>query len=117
MTEPARRSFAFADAVVGIPVLAGIPADEDIRRKSANYQIVGVPGRSLGGPLSRSPRARDVAEAPPVLPTPLDQDQLLGLFDEDEVGRNIKLEPATMEDLCGAASQSKPSLEVIYDRA
>jgi len=30
---------AFAEAV-GIPVLAAIPADEDIRRKSANYQIV-----------------------------------------------------------------------------
>ena len=34
---------AFADAV-GIPVLAAIPADEDIRRKSANYQIIGAPG-------------------------------------------------------------------------
>ena len=34
---------AFAEAV-GIPVLAAIPADEDIRRKSANYDIIGKPG-------------------------------------------------------------------------
>ncbi|MFC6049515.1 chlorophyllide a reductase iron protein subunit X, partial [Methylobacterium hispanicum] len=33
---------AFAEAA-GIPVLAAIPADEDIRRKSANYQIVAEP--------------------------------------------------------------------------
>ena len=31
-------------AAAGIPVLAAIPADEDIRRKSANYQIIGRPG-------------------------------------------------------------------------
>ncbi|MBE9096392.1 chlorophyllide a reductase iron protein subunit X, partial [Tychonema sp. LEGE 07203] len=34
---------AFAQSV-GIPILAAIPADEDIRRKSANYEIVGMPG-------------------------------------------------------------------------
>ena len=34
---------AFADAV-GIPVLAAIPAHDDIRRKSANYEIVGSKG-------------------------------------------------------------------------
>ena len=34
---------AFAEAV-GIPVLAAIPADDDIRRKSANYEIIGRPG-------------------------------------------------------------------------
>ena len=34
---------AFAETV-GIPVLAAIPADEDIRRKSANYEIIGIPG-------------------------------------------------------------------------
>ena len=32
---------AFCD-VVGIPILAAIPADEDIRRKSANYEIIGT---------------------------------------------------------------------------
>jgi chlorophyllide a reductase subunit X len=29
---------------VGIPVLTAIPANEDIRKKSANYQIIGKPG-------------------------------------------------------------------------
>ena len=38
---------AFA-AAAGIPVLAAIPADEDIRRKSANYEIVGRPGGRWG---------------------------------------------------------------------
>ena len=28
----------------GIPVLSAIPADDDIRRKSANYEIIGRPG-------------------------------------------------------------------------
>jgi chlorophyllide a reductase subunit X len=31
------------------------------------------------------------------------------------VGRHVVLDPATMEDMCGAAIQAKPSLEVIYD--
>ncbi|MEM9303452.1 MAG: chlorophyllide a reductase iron protein subunit X [Pseudomonadota bacterium] len=102
----------FAEAV-GIPILAAIPADEDIRRKSANYQIVGCPG-SPWEPLF-SELGVNVAEAPPVLPTPLDQDGLLGLFDEDEVGRNVVLEPATVEDLCGKSHVQRPSLEVVYD--
>ena len=34
---------AFAKTV-GIPVLAAIPADDDIRKKSANYEIIGLPG-------------------------------------------------------------------------
>jgi chlorophyllide a reductase subunit X len=41
------EAHAFA-AAVGIPVLAAIPADEDIRRKSANYQIIGAPGERWG---------------------------------------------------------------------
>ena len=44
---------AFAEAV-GIPVLAAIPADDDIRRKSANYEIIGKPGGALGARCSRS---------------------------------------------------------------
>ena len=103
----------FAEAV-GIPVLASIPADEDIRRKSANYQIIGQPGSPWGGLFDEL--GRNVAKAPPVQPRPLDQDELLGLFDADEVGRNVELEPATMEDLCGASAANRPSLEVIYDR-
>jgi len=103
---------AFAETV-GIPILASIPADEDIRRKSANYQIIGKPdGR--WGPLFEE-LASNVVGAPPLHPTPLDQDGLLGLFKSEEVGRNVVLQPATMEDMCGSSSLEKPSLEVIYD--
>jgi chlorophyllide a reductase subunit X len=38
---------AFAEAV-GIPVLAAIPQDDDIRKKSANYQIIGHPDNRWG---------------------------------------------------------------------
>jgi chlorophyllide a reductase subunit X len=97
----------------GIPVLAAIPADEDIRRKSAAYQIVGMPG-GRWGPLFEE-LGVNVAEAPPMRPRPLSQDELLGLFSGDAVGRNVVLEPATVEDMCGKSSLDKPSLEVIYD--
>ena len=103
---------AFCDSV-GIPVLSAIPADEDIRRKSANYEIVGRPGGHWA-PLFEA-LAVNVAEAPPVLPTALDQDGLLGLFTSEETGRDVVLEPATMADMCGVETVEKPSLEVIYD--
>ncbi|MEL6623762.1 MAG: chlorophyllide a reductase iron protein subunit X [Pseudomonadota bacterium] len=103
---------AFADAV-GIPVLSAIPADEDIRRKSANYQIVGMPGTEWA-PLFEE-LAMNVAEAPPQQPAPLTQDGLLGLFAPEETGANFQLTPATIEDMCGKADVSKPSLEVVYD--
>ncbi len=103
---------AFAEAV-GIPVLVAIPADEDIRRKSANYQIIGTPG-DRWGPLFEG-LAANVATAPPVRPTPLTQDQLLGLFKSDQVGGGVTLTPATQADMRGATYVEKPSLEVIYD--
>ncbi|MFK8015702.1 MAG: chlorophyllide a reductase iron protein subunit X [Gammaproteobacteria bacterium] len=103
---------AFAEAV-GIPVLAAIPADEDIRRKSANYQIVAEPGGQWG-PLFEE-LALSVADSEPRHPTPLSQDGLLGLFSGDVVGRGVELTPATAEDMCGAAIIDKPSLEVVYD--
>jgi chlorophyllide a reductase subunit X len=104
---------AFAEQA-GIPVLAAIPADEDIRRKSANYQIIGVPdGR--WGPLFEE-LATNVAEAPPQRPRPMTQDGLLGLFKSDVVGRDVVLQPATMEDMCGASQVTKPTLEVVYDK-
>jgi hypothetical protein len=59
--------------------------------------------------------AENVAEAPPRHPTALTQDQLLGLFSGDEVGRDFVLEPATTEDMCGPQAKAKPSLEVVYD--
>ena len=103
---------AFAGAV-GIPVLAAIPADEDIRRKSANYEIVGQPG-GRWAPLFEQ-LGIQVADAPPVRPTPLSHEALLGLFKGETVGRNVVLDPATFEDMCGAELVVKPSLEVIYE--
>ncbi|MGY3447862.1 chlorophyllide a reductase iron protein subunit X [Bradyrhizobium sp. USDA 4353] len=103
---------AFADAV-GIPVLSSIPADDDIRRKSASYQIIGKPGTAWA-PLFEQ-LATNVAEAPPQHPHPLTQDGLLGLFKASEVGRDVVLEQATLEDMCGSTAIAKPSLEVIYD--
>ncbi|MFC7333561.1 chlorophyllide a reductase iron protein subunit X [Rhodocista pekingensis] len=103
---------AFAEAA-GIPVLASIPANEDIRRKSANYEIVARPGAQWGPMFEEL--ARNVADAPPRRPSPLSQDGLLGLFKGESVGRHVVLEPATMEDMCGSTAVSKPSLEVIYD--
>ncbi|MEM6665508.1 MAG: chlorophyllide a reductase iron protein subunit X [Pseudomonadota bacterium] len=106
------EAHAFAEKV-GIPVLASIPAHEDIRRKSASYQIIGKP-ESEWGPLFAE-LAVNVAEAPPQHPTPLSQDGLLGLFSGSETGAEWILEPAAPEDMCDAATLNKPSLEVIYD--
>jgi chlorophyllide a reductase subunit X len=44
-----------------------------------------------------------------------DPGRAAGLFSSDEVGRDVVLEPATLEDMCGKANLDKPSLEVIYD--
>ncbi len=106
---------AFARAV-GIPVLASIPADDDIRRKSASYEIVGTgPGRWTG---LFSALADAVVAAPPGQATPLSQDDLLGLFSGDAVGRDVVLEPATMDDMCGGVAPApKRSLEVVYEDA
>jgi chlorophyllide a reductase subunit X len=103
---------AFAKAV-GIPVLASIPANEEIRRKSANYQIIGTPDGPWG-PLFAE-LAKNVENAPPVRPTPLDQDGLLGLFKPEDTGGNFVLKPATQADMRGGVYESKPSLEVVYD--
>ncbi|WP_406855351.1 chlorophyllide a reductase iron protein subunit X [Alsobacter sp. KACC 23698] len=105
---------AFAEAV-GIPILASIPADEDIRRKSASYQIIGQPGGPWGSLFETL--AANVADAAPHQPRTLTQDTLLGLFKSDAVGRNVVLEPATMEDMCGVSAVTRPSLEVVYDEA
>ena len=105
---------AFASAA-GIPVLAAIPAHDDIRRKSASYEIIGKNGSSWA-PLFAE-LATNVAEAPPLRPKPLSQDALLGLFSGSAVGRDVVLQPATTADMCGANTTVKPSLEVIYDAA
>jgi chlorophyllide a reductase subunit X len=105
---------AFAEKV-GIPVLSAIPADEDIRRKSANYEIVGTPGGRWASLFEQL--GLEVATAPPLRPTPLSHDDLLGLFKGDAVGRGYVLQPASMEDMCAAGLVEKPSLEVVYEGA
>jgi chlorophyllide a reductase subunit X len=103
---------AFCD-VVGIPILAAIPADDDIRKKSANYEIIGTEASPWGGLFKELGLA--VAEAPPVRPKPLTQDGLLGLFKGDAVGRDVVLDPASFADMCGVNHVEAPSLEVVYE--
>jgi chlorophyllide a reductase subunit X len=103
---------AFAEKV-GIPVLASIPADEDIRRKSSRYEIIGRPGGAWA-PLFEQ-LSENVASAPPLTAHALEQDELLGLFKADAVGRDVTLESATLDDLCGTTRVKKRSLEVLYD--
>jgi chlorophyllide a reductase subunit X len=107
------ESQAFAQAV-GIPVLAAIPADDDIRRKSANYEIIGTM-QSAWGPLFAG-LAQAVGDAPPVRPKPLSQDQLLALFKGQEAA-GAALQPASLEDMMGRPMLARKSLEVVYDKA
>ena len=103
---------AYATAA-GIPVLASIPSHDDIRRKSASYQIIGRPGTEWG-PLFEL-LSENVGNAPPVQPRPLSQDALLNLFSGESVGRGVTLESATTADMCGMTAVSRPTLEVVYD--
>ena len=103
---------AFAERA-GIPVLSAIPANDDIRKKSASYEIIGRPGTEWASLFETL--ATNVAEAPPVRPKPLTQDELLGLFSADSTGRNVVLEPATIFDMVGKSEIVKPTLEVVYD--
>jgi 3,8-divinyl chlorophyllide a/chlorophyllide a reductase subunit Y len=105
---------AFAEAA-GIPVLAAIPANEDIRRKSANYEIIGPPGGEWG-PL--------FAELAPTSPTrrrcarsPLTQDGLLGLFKRRDTlaATSCSSRPPSSRHVRRRHRRSKPSLEVVYD--
>ena len=105
---------AFASAA-GSPVLPAIPANADIRRKSANYEIIGKPGGEWAAVFELL--AEQVATAPPVRPTPLTHDALLGLFKGDAVGRGVVLQPATEADMCPATVSNRASLEVIYEGA
>jgi hypothetical protein len=74
---------AFAKAV-DIPILASIPQNDDLRKKSANYQIVGTAESQWGALFAAL--GDNVAEAPPMRPTALNQDELLELFDGSETG-------------------------------
>ena len=97
----------------GIPVLAKVPAHEDIRRKSASYEIIGFPGGQWGDMFAEL--ASNVADAPPVRPKPLTQDGLLSLFDSKTTGGDVTLVPATLFDMVGKTEIVKPTLEVVYD--
>ena len=103
---------AFAERV-GIPVLAAIPAHDDIRKKSASYEIIGRPGTQWASLFEQL--GENVGTASPVRPKPLTQDELLGLFSADITGRNVVLEPATQFDMCGKTENVKETLEVVYD--
>jgi len=105
---------AFADAV-GIPVLAAIPADEDIRRKSASYEIIGHPGTRWAPLFETLGLAVDMAL--PLRPRPLSHDKLLDLFKGEAVGRGVVLDPATDADMRGRPFVTRPSLEVVYEDA
>jgi chlorophyllide a reductase subunit X len=102
---------AFAKAV-NIPVLAAIPQDDDIRRKSANYEIVGKPGGQWASLFEQL--GEQVASAPPQAPNPLSHDELLDLFKGDAVGRDVVLTPATQADMRGGEYVEKESLEIVY---
>jgi chlorophyllide a reductase subunit X len=97
----------------GIPVLSAIPANEDIRRKSASYEIIGRPESQWGALFAEL--AQNVADAPPVRPKPMSQDELLGLFSAEHTGRDVVLEPATVADMVGKTEIIKKTLEVVYD--
>lgn len=112
--DGAGQAQAFAESV-DIPVLAAIPQDDDLRRKSAAYEIVGSDSTQWGGLFAEL--ATNVAGAPPVHPEPLDQDGLLALFDGKDTGADFVLEPATDADMRGKNYLPKLSLEVVYDNA
>ena len=105
---------AFAEQV-GIPVLAAIPANDDIRRKSASYEIIGRPGTQWA-PAVRGAGRPTSAVAPPVRPKPLTQDAAARpVLRRGRPGATSVLEPATQFDMCGKTEIVKPTLEVVYD--
>jgi 3,8-divinyl chlorophyllide a/chlorophyllide a reductase subunit X len=106
------EAYAFAEKV-GIPVLAAIPQHDDIRRKSANYEIVGRPGSRWGSLFEEL--AQGVAEAPPLQPDTLTHDELLDLFKGEDVGRDVVLTPASPEEMMGKAALERESLEIVYE--
>jgi chlorophyllide a reductase subunit X len=98
---------------VDIPVLTSIPLDEDLGRKASNYQIVGKPG-GRWAPLFEE-LAENVSGAPPLPVSPLDHDELLGLFSSEDTGADIELTPATQADMRGEDYVEPRSLEIVYD--
>ncbi|TVP55519.1 MAG: chlorophyllide a reductase iron protein subunit X [Gemmatimonadales bacterium] len=106
------EAYEFAKQI-GIPVLSAIPQHDDIRRKSANYEIVGKPGGRWASLFEKL--GDGVANAPPLQPNTLTHDELLDLFKGDDVGRNVVLTPATQADMRGKEVSTRKSLEVVYE--
>ncbi|PPC89369.1 MAG: chlorophyllide reductase iron protein subunit X, partial [Methylocystis sp.] len=77
------------------------------------YEIIGRPNGRWGALFAEL--AANVADAKAYRPAPLTQDELLGLFSGESVGRDVVLEPATPQDMCGGTLTQKPSLEVVYE--
>jgi chlorophyllide a reductase subunit X len=98
---------------VGIPVLSTIPANDDIRRKSASYEIIGRPG-SPWGPMFAE-LATTWHDRSPCAPQPHDTGPAAGPVRADVVGRDVVLEPATQFDMCGKTDIKPETLEVVYD--
>ncbi len=105
---------AFAEKA-GIPILSSIPADEDIRRKSASYEIIGHPDSTWGSLFSGL--VDGIEESKPEQPNPLSQDELLGLFSKEDDEATVPMTPATIKELSGKSFIDTPSLEVVYDEA
>ena len=93
-----------------------LPIDQDELPAAVLYLLTEGAERKGGdwGPLFGQ-LAEAVGLAPPVKPAPLTHDALLDLFKGDAVGRDVVLDPATFEDMCGRALATRPSLEIVYD--
>ena len=81
-----------------------VPTDrtiDDLRKKSANYQIVGTAASRWGGLFAEL--AEEVGLAPPCRPTPLDQDGLLALFDSKDTGGDVVLEGDSFDEALRAS--------------
>ena len=94
---------------VGIPVLSTIPANEDIRRKSASYEIIGRPGTRRGASMFADARRETSATSTPMRPKPMTQDALLGLFSAASVGpRRTCSSPRPLSSTCVGKKEDRP---------
>ena len=105
---------AFAEAV-DIPVLAAIPQDDDLRKKSANYQIVGTTESQWGGLFA------ELGEAVGMRHLCVRRHLIKTVFwvcstPKIRVVITSWCLPRT-EDMRGKFSKPKVSLEVVYDDA
>ena len=94
-------AFTLEDGTGVVHTAPGHGLDDYVVGRRYNLQVdnpVGADGCFLPGTPLFEELALKVAEAPPIRPTPLQHEALLGLFKGDAVGRGVVLEPATVED-------------------